>query len=65
LSRRGSGFSSRGEVRASTITLRGERFHNTNALARITKAALVRLLRGELQVSAAEHDRIFNSASEK
>ena len=46
-------------------TLRGERFLNTNALARITKATLVRLLRGELQVSAAEHDRIFNSASER
>jgi hypothetical protein len=52
-------------VRASTKTLRGERFLNTSALVRITKAALVRLLRGELQVSAAEHDRIFNSASEK
>ena len=46
-------------------TLRGERFLNTNALARITKATLVRLPRGELMVSAAEYDRIFNSASER
>jgi hypothetical protein len=46
-------------------TLRGERFLNTNALARITKATLVRLPRGELQVPAAGHDCIFNSSSER
>jgi len=46
-------------------TLRGERFLNTNTLARITKATLVCLPRGELQVSTVEHDRIFNSASER
>jgi hypothetical protein len=46
-------------------TLRGERSLNTNALARITKATLVRLPRGNLQVSKAKYDRISNSASER
>jgi hypothetical protein len=46
-------------------TLRGGRFLSTNALARTTKAALLPLPRGKLQLSAAENDRIFNSASER